>query len=123
MTSFHLLKSVTSHPDRVHVHTTARTAHRPVIDTSHRLTLSALHFQAMLLTLFIPLVVLSVSSVRAGSVDQQCVDACADYSVTLGYCRGSFEFNRASSLSTPHAPPHSRGLAEVKRGAANESGG
>ena len=42
--------------------------------------------------------------VEAGAVDMGCVNACADYSIALGWCRGSFEFNR-TSLPFNHASP------------------
>lgn len=39
-------------------------------------------------------VLIGLTLVNARTADMVCVDACVDYSVTLGYCRGAFEFNR-----------------------------
>lgn len=31
---------------------------------------------------------------EATTFDEQCLKNCADYSITLGHCRGAFAFNR-----------------------------
>ena len=56
----------------------------------------------MFVALSLVIVTLFVSGgVEAGKADMGCINACADYSIALGFCRGSFEFNRTSDF-TPH---------------------
>lgn len=61
----------------------------------------------MLATHFIPVLLTFVfwGQVEAGTTDMGCVNACADYSIALGYCRGSFEFIRKPPLSLSSPGP------------------